>query len=428
MPAGVDPVPDPGSPREPREGVPPLICDSRQLTAYADAVAAGSGPLALDAERASGYRYSQRAYLVQVRRDGAGTALIDPIAVDDLTCLQQASEGVEWILHAATQDLPCLAEVGLRPTRLFDTELAGRLLGRDRVSLAALVDSELGEHLEKGHGAADWSARPLTTEQLRYAALDVEWLIELRDCLAVALSEAGKDGWAEQEFAALLDFTPRERGDDPWRRTSGMHRLRKPRALAVVRSLWLARDDLAQRIDVAPGRVLPDAAIVAAATAMPESLDALLAIKEFSGRGQARRARTWWAAIQQARTLPDAELPPATAPLIGPPPPRAWADRDPLAWARLQAARAGLADASEQHQVPVENLLSPELVRRICWDPPAGEPAASIRQTLAEAGARAWQLDLTVPILVAALAEPGVGPEAGPEVGPESGSASDAPT
>lgn len=404
-PLGADPVSEPAAPREPRDGVPPLICDAKSLAAFASAVAQGSGPLALDAERASGYRYSQRAYLVQARREGAGTALIDPIAVDDLACLQEASAGVEWILHAATQDLPCLAEVGLRPARLFDTELAGRLLGRERVSLAALAESELGEHLQKGHGSADWSLRPLTTEQLRYAALDVEWLIELRNHLAASLDEAGKRDWAEQEFTALLDFTPRDRGEDPWRRTSGIHRLRKPRSLAVVRSLWLARDDVARRVDVAPGRVLPDASIVAAASAMPDSLDALLAIKEFTGRGQVRRARTWWSAIEQARALPDSDLPLTSPPVSGPPPPRSWADRDPGAWKRLQEARAGLAAASEQYQVPVENLLSPDLVRRICWEPPTGEPGAAVRRALAEGGARPWQMDLGVPILAAALAQ-----------------------
>ena len=139
----------------PREPVPDVITNVTSLRAYAERLREGHGPLALDAERASGFKYSQRAYLVQLRRAGAGTALIDPISVPDLSVIQAATEGVEWILHAATQDLACLAEVGLRPSRLFDTELAGRLLGRERVSLGPLVASELGEHLEKGHGAAD---------------------------------------------------------------------------------------------------------------------------------------------------------------------------------------------------------------------------------------------------------------------------------
>jgi ribonuclease D len=387
---------------EPRGGVPGLLITATGVADYASAVAAGSGPIAVDAERASGFRYSQRAYLVQVRREGAGTALIDPIEVPDLSGLHEAAGDAEWIIHAATQDLPCLAEVGIRPRRIFDTELAGRLLGRERVSLAALVESELGEVLEKGHGAADWSVRPLTADQLRYAALDVELLIELRDLLHAALVDSGKHDYAEQEFAALVDFTPRERGEEPWRRTSGIHRLRKPRQFAVVRALWEARDAYASSRDIAPGRVLPDAAIIAAAQAMPTSRDAMIALKEFSGRGQQRQASRWWQAISSAQGLADEALPLVNPPSTGLPQPRSWPDRNPEAAKRLERARAHIAAVSAQVSIPVENLMTPELVRRICWEPPAGP----LVQALADAGARPWQIAVLGPGLEAALAEP----------------------
>lgn len=403
VPEPVDPPPPPRPPFEPREGVPAVIVDAASLEDYAQRLAGGTGPLALDAERASGYRYSQRAYLVQVRREGAGTALIDPIAVPDLTPIQQATQGVEWILHAATQDLPCLAELGLCPDVLFDTELAGRLLGRERVSLGALVQSELGEVLEKGHGAADWSVRPLTPAQLRYAALDVELLPELREAMATALDEAGKTDIAAQEFTALLSFAPRERGEEEWRRTSGIHRIRKPRALAVVRALWHTRDDIAQRRDIAVGRILPDASIAAAAQATLTSMDDLARLKEFNGRGAQRYLNQWWAAISEAQQLPAAELPASSIPATGPPPPRSWADRDPAAFARLSAARTGLAAIAEHLGLPVENLLSPDTVRRLCWSPPAPADPAAVGESLLEAGARQWQVDATVATLCAAL-------------------------
>lgn len=379
---------------EPRDGVPEILQSHQAVEAYAQLLASGSGPLALDAERASGYRYSQRAYLVQLRREGAGTALIDPLATPDLSPIQEATSGVEWILHAATQDLPCLRELGLIPSSLFDTELAGRLLGRERVSLGALVSSELGAHLEKGHGATDWSVRPLTTAQLRYAALDVELLIELRDHMAKELAEAGKDEWARQEFTALLDFRPRERGADEWRRTSGMHKIRKARALAIVRALWLCRDEVARRSDIAQGRILPDAAIVAAATAMPVTMDALGALPEFRGRGQQRRLRTWWAAIEGALALPESELPGPPPASDAPPPPRSWADRDPAAFARLQAAKTVLSAAVDRTGTPAENLCTPELIRRICWQPPAETTASAIEASLLALGARPWQASL----------------------------------
>jgi len=391
------------APLEPRDGVPEVITTREALAEYASRLAAGVGPLALDAERASGYRYSQRAYLVQLRRDGAGTALIDPINLPDLSVIQEATAGVEWILHAATQDLACLAEIGLRPTVLFDTELAGRLLGREKVGLAALVAAELGEVLEKGHGSADWSLRPLTPNQLRYAALDVELLVELRDRMHSELEASGKLDWAHEEFAALVHFAPRDRGDDAWRRTSGIHRLRKARALGVVRSLWFARDEVARRSDIAQGRILPDAAIVAAATALPVSKEALGALKEFSGRGQQRRLPAWWSAVSAAMALPESGLPDVSPPPTGPPPPRNWPERNPEAFARLEAAKEALGVILERIDMPAENLLTPDLVRRLCWEPPDPATQAAIEDFLRDGGAREWQVGLTAAALAKAV-------------------------
>ncbi len=170
----------------------------------------------MDAERASGFRYSNRAYLIQIRRAGAGTVLIDPVSHggDPLTVLRPVADVLaedEWILHAADQDLPCLAEVGMRPPALYDTELAGRLAGFDRVNLAAMAQRLLGLGLAKGHGAADWSKRPLPSAWLNYAALDVEVLIELRDAIAAVLAEQGKTAWAAEEFDYLRTRGPRPR-------------------------------------------------------------------------------------------------------------------------------------------------------------------------------------------------------------------------
>ncbi len=389
--AGPDAVP-PTPPREPRDGVPDVIVSASQLAEWVQRLEAGVGPVAIDAERASGFRYSQRAYLIQMRRAGSGSALIDPIQCPDLAAVADAFGTAEWILHAATQDLGCLAEVGLVPHSLFDTELAGRLLGREKVSLAALVQSELGETLEKGHGAADWSVRPLSPAQLRYAVLDVELLIELRHHMEAELIAAGKWDIAQEEFSALLDFRPKPRSDDHWRRTSGLHKIRSPRDLAMVRSLWQEREARAERRDIAPGRILPDAAIIAAVVANPESIEALSAVKEFSGRGQQRNIDLWWRAICRARDLPEAELPPVHVPATGPPQPRVWAERNPPAHARFVAARELIADVSARMSIPVENLLTPETLRRICWEPPVESDASGISRALRAAGAREWQI------------------------------------
>jgi ribonuclease D len=368
----------------------------------------GTGPVALDAERASGYRYSQRAYLVQLRRRGTGTALVDPVADDDpvgyLAPLATALSGPEWILHAASQDLGCLAEIGLRPRRLFDTELAARLLGLRKVGLAALVEDLLGVRLKKEHSAVDWSTRPLPPAWLEYAALDVEVLVGLREVLARMLDESGKRQWAEQEFTALLDFTGPVPRAEPWRRTSGIQRVRGRRALGVVREMWYARDDIAARQDVSPGRVLPDATIVEVARGMPLGRSALRVLPGMRHRQGRRHLDSWVAAIERASRQPESELPLVAARSDGPPPPRSWPDRNPAAAARLAACRAVVAKLSEQHTVPAENLIPPEAVRRLAWEPPRRLGPDTVRAALLAAGARAWQADLVAEPLAETLA------------------------
>ncbi|OLT16380.1 hypothetical protein BJF80_07450 [Serinicoccus sp. CUA-874] len=228
----------------PLEGIPAVVDTAEGLQQLITALGAGEGPVAVDAERASGYRYGQRAYLIQLRREGTGTWLVDPIAFDDLTAVDGALAGTEWVLHAATQDIPCLAEVGMRPRALFDTELGARLAGLPRVGLSAVLEYYLGVTLAKEHSAVDWSTRPLPEPWLRYAALDVELLVELRDRMERDLREQGKLDWAQQEFAALCDFTGPPGPDEPdaWRRTTGAQRLRRPRSLAALRELWTTRD------------------------------------------------------------------------------------------------------------------------------------------------------------------------------------------
>ncbi|MEU8520487.1 ribonuclease D [Streptomyces sp. NBC_01216] len=389
---------------EPREGIPPVVATDEALAEVIAAFAAGRGPVAVDAERASGYRYGQRAYLVQLRREGAGTALVDPVGCPDLSGLDRALAGTEWILHAATQDLPCLRDIGMAPTRLFDTELAGRLAGFPRVGLGAMVESVLGYALEKGHSAVDWSTRPLPEPWLRYAALDVELLVDLRDALEKELDRQGKLEWAHQEFDAIASAPPAPPRKDPWRRTSGMHKVRRRRQMAVVRELWTARDRVAQRRDVSPGKVLSDAAIVEAALAVPLNLAALTALPGFGHRMGRRQLEQWQAAVDRARALPDNELPQPGQSVAGPPPPRAWADKDPAAAARLSAARTAISALAEELNLPQENLITPDTVRRVCWEPPAPATPDAVSAALAGHGARAWQVGLVTPLLVAALA------------------------
>jgi ribonuclease D len=391
-----------------RDGLPEITETPEALEAVVAAVAAGTGPVGLDAERASGYRYSARAYLVQLRREGSGTALIDPIAFDDLRALNDAIGDAEWILHAASQDLPCLREIGLRPTALFDTELAARLLGYPRVGLATLVETIVGKSMRKEHSAADWSKRPLPTPWLEYAALDVEVLLELREVLGRELEETGKAEWARQEFEHLIEYVPPARVD-PWRRTSGIHKARNRRALAAVRELWTVRDELAESLDTTPGRLIPDSAMIVAANALPTNGKVLLETPGFHGRGARRYLESWIEALKRARALPEAELPPMANRSDGPPQVRSWADRDPVAAARLNAARAAVSALSEERNVPIENLLTPDYLRRLLWSPPKvadDELGDAVGAELSRLGARPWQVELMAPLITEAVLHP----------------------
>jgi ribonuclease D len=396
---------------EPSEGVPPLVTTPHALHKAVFALRGGRGPVAMDAERAHGFRYSQRAYLIQLRRAGSGTHLVDPAAFGqpaDLSALGAAVSEAEWVIHAAGQDLPCLYEVGLVPKTLFDTELAARLLGYPRVALGTMIEELLGVRLLKEHSASDWSKRPLPQEWLIYAALDVELLIELRHELAARLVAAGKWSWAEQEFAALVasaGLSPEPRRD-PWRRTSGIHHVHTRRGLAYVAELWYARDAIAQRLDRAPGKILPDIAITELAAHKHPDRATLREIPAFSRRQAKRAEASWLEALDVVAQTPEIALPPMHVPNDGPPQSRLWPAKNPGAAARLAAMRGALLAIAEQNELPMENLLTPDHLRRLAWRPPAPVTEESVDQALADRGARPWQRDLTVRAITSVLAQP----------------------
>jgi ribonuclease D len=400
---------------QPAAGTPQVIdTEAAFKEALAD-LSQGSGPFAVDAERASGFRYSARAYLIQIKRKDGGLHLIDPIPFGpghqlfaDLNALLNTDE---VILHASTQDLPCLRELGINPINLFDTELAGRIAGLPRVGLGPLLESLMGVLLAKEHSAADWSARPLPQEWLTYAALDVELLVELRDRMYSILEDAKKLPWALEEFASILKAPPAPPRVDPWRRTSGMHKIKRRDQLAVIKTLWMARDEIAARQDIAPGKLLNDSAIVELAIAVPTNK------KEFEKtlRPLGLRARwmenlqLWLDSIATAVSMPEEQWPAMRTNADTLPPIKLWRDKFPEKFAPLSHARAAIELIAQENQIPVENLITPEHVRRICWKPPIGATTtlsiSEVEKGLAELGARQWQIDLVAPALAAALLE-----------------------
>jgi ribonuclease D len=400
---------------QPSAGTPEIIDTEEAFRAALDQLAQGSGPFAVDAERASGFRYSARAYLIQIKRTDGGLHLIDPIPFgpghqlfSELNTLLNTDE---VILHASTQDLPCLRELGINPVKLFDTELAGRIAGLPRVGLGPLLESLMGVLLAKEHSAADWSARPLPKDWLTYAALDVELLVELRNHMYTILADAKKLPWALEEFASILKAPPAPPRVDPWRRTSGMHKIKRRDQLAVIKSLWIARDEIASQQDIAAGKLLNDSAIVELAIAAPTTK------KEFEKclRPLGLRARwmenlqLWLDSIASAVALPEDQWPTMRTNADTLPPIKLWRDKFPEKFAPLSHARAAIELIAEENQIPVENLITPEHVRRVCWKPPVGATStlsvSEVESALSELGARQWQIDLVAPSLAAALLE-----------------------
>jgi ribonuclease D len=377
-----------------------LVENPQDLANAVELLSKTEGPVAVDAERASGFKYSQRAYLVQLKSESSDIFMIDPttdpslVLSSEFKALRDFLASRQWILHAASQDIPCLQELELHPKSIFDTELAGRLTGQARVGLGSLVESLLGIGLAKEHSAADWSTRPLPESWLNYAALDVELLHELRASLNALLQDQGKSDWAEQEFQQLLSFKPKPQKPDRWRSVTGLSEVSDPLSLEIARQLWLAREELAIKMDISPGRLVPDSAILAVAVAKPRTRPELSSLRSFTGRASRSYLDIWWQALHLA--LKATQLPAVRAERPeGIPNHRNWASKFPEADRRLRHAKNALSSISEQVNVPLENLLTPDFLRQICFTPPEPPTLENVRLSLLEFGARNWQVDLT---------------------------------
>lgn len=367
--------------------LPDVVDSPAALHIAVEQLANATGPIAVDAERAGSYRYSQRAYLIQVYRRGAPVVLLDPVGITDFSAFAHVLRQGEWVMQAAHNDLDCLAEIGLHPVELFDTEVAAQLLGLEKVGLASLVESQLGYAMRKTHGQADWSQRPLRRSWLEYAALDVCALPDLQDALVEHLADAQKTEWARQEFAHQMRVRPAADPEQRWRRTNSAGRLRTNAQRGALRELWLHRDVQALQRDVAWHRIVRDQVMVDMAKALPTSVEDLAKVPKIP-KSVLRQGAQWLAVIERGTAHPIAQL----ERLDGPPARtvRAWEQRDPQAAARWVAVRAQLSERAEDLQVWLQTLLAPDIVASMAWEQPA-DPASR----LAELGARPWQVEHT---------------------------------
>ena len=375
----------------PRLGSVPLTDDQQQYREHLREYNSPGEYVAFDTERASGIRYLDKAYLIQAKGQSAPLVLLDPLALDDLSDFSEACKNTTWVLHAAKEDLECMEWAGLQASRLFDTQIAAKLLGYEHVGLGAVTEEVLGVKLAKNHTRENWSLRPLKQSWLDYAALDVEYLVELALALKERLEAAGRLSWAEQEFSYTLAHYRRHSHPEPWRQVKGAGKARSPRQLGLLRELYSQRDEIARERDVAPHRVLTNRDLVDLVLQTPRSYQEL-SRRPFMKRRQLRRyARRWWQAIKKVRDLEKDQLP-------GREPPRKLHEISALAtWEKIDPARAQLyrllkEDVStwaQENQIWAELALSPSAIRQVAayW-----EPGQDLQNLLKTAEARDWQL------------------------------------
>ncbi|MFM1826398.1 MAG: hypothetical protein RLZZ37_1033 [Actinomycetota bacterium] len=363
--------------------------------------------LAIDTERASGFKYFNKAYLIQVSTETSDLYLIDPINLKDLTILQKLFSSKPWILHAATQDLPCLLELGLKPKEIFDTELAARLLSLPKVGLAGLLEDELAITLDKEHSAVNWSLRPLEIDWLNYAALDVEFLHKLMFALRTKLINQNKLSIAQEEFASLCNWKPSESKKDPWRRTSGMHDIKTGLDSCIVKNLWLKRDEMAKAQDIAPGRLLNDSSIIEIALIKPKTEKELSELKSIKYRSSQQYSNIWFESLQNSLKLDPSSWPIKVPNSEAIPLPKSWEQKNPEAFNRLKTLKVLLAAKSEEINIPIENLCSPEIVRKWCWLFPTQDKLATRNWFFAQ-GARKWQSEILAGLIESLLDNPEV--------------------
>lgn len=298
---------------------------------------AGQPSIALDTEAASFHRYHDRVYLVQLSTADR-TAVIDPLAVDDLTRLGTllGDPAVEKIFHDADYDLRLLHhEHGFDASHLFDTRITAQLLGEPGIGLAALLERYLDVRPDKRFQRADWSTRPLSEGMLEYAAGDTMHLYELRNILLTKLTQSGRLSWAEEEFRILEGTRWEAGGDDPresFLRLKGARALER-RGLALLRELYAWREETAARLDRASFRVVGNEVLLHLAAQPVGSLEQLGKV-----RGIGRDALSRWgdqimAAIERGKAVPDDALPRFPRGPRRPPP-------DPELEQRLQALKA----------------------------------------------------------------------------------------
>lgn len=252
---------------------PPVLVDTPAVFDAMMAELASQPAVALDTESNSLYRYHYRVCMIQIST-AETDYLLDPLRLRDIQPLGDllANEGIQKVFHAAENDILMLKrDFSFGFANIFDTMLTARILGWRQVSLAALLQEHFQVTLDKHAQLTDWGQRPLTAAQLSYARLDSHYLLSLRDLLTDALRERRRWREAQEAFDGLRRVTYIEKPFDPdafWRMRGA--RDLSASELAVLRELYLWRDDQARLMDRPPFKVLGDETLVTLSRLQPE--------------------------------------------------------------------------------------------------------------------------------------------------------------
>jgi ribonuclease D len=355
----------------------------------------GGRTVALDSESDSLHHHREKVCLVQVAAEGGRTWLVDPLALRDLGPLAPliADPQVTKVFHGADYDVTTMKrDFGFAFGGLFDTMIAARFLGLPAVGLQAVALSELGIALSKDSQKDDWSRRPLTPTQERYARDDVRHLHALKARLADRLSDQGRLDWVQEECDAVAALPAAQRRSEPdaWQKVKGVRQL-PPRAREVVKQVVAWRDAVAEETDVPAFRILNTDALLALARNPPRDEAALRGVRAIWPRWK-RQGPALLAAVERALATPESEL--ATIP-ASPRPPQV----PPETKRRVDALRAWRTREAERLALDISIVLPQRLLEKVAEAHPRS-PAELDRIE----GLRRWRVAALGDSLLRALA------------------------
>ena len=355
----------------------------------------GGRTVALDSESDSLHHHREKVCLIQVAAEGGRTWLVDPLAVRDLSPLAPlvADPQVTKVFHGADYDVTTMKrDFGFVFAGIFDTMIAARFLGLPAVGLLAVAQSELGVALSKDSQKDDWSRRPLTPTQERYARDDVRHLHTLRERLSAKLAELGRLTWVQEECDAVAALPAAQRRTEPdaWQKVKGIRQL-PPRAREVVKQVFAWREAVAEETDIPAFRILNTEALFALARNPPRDEAALQAVRAIWPRWR-RQATALLAAIGRAVATPDSEL---TVLASSPRPPQV----PPETKRRIDALRAWRTREAERLALDISIVLPQRLLERVAEARPR-----SLDDLGRVEGLRRWRVQALGDSLLSALA------------------------